>query len=115
MSGVIALLVALVSAIRKARSERQEERARTVGVRGFVHAHGGITIYVFKVARAISTLALLALYIVDAVRQQNLLNLLLCITYVRIPSRHHARIQSELIHSFTRLGLLSSPLLLMRH
>ncbi|VDB89909.1 unnamed protein product [Peniophora sp. CBMAI 1063] len=80
LSAVVSLVTAAITAIRRAR--RDEERTATVGVRGFVHQHGGITIYLFKLARAVTTFALLSLYVVDAVRRQELLNLLLGVTYL---------------------------------
>ncbi|KZV64704.1 hypothetical protein PENSPDRAFT_656364 [Peniophora sp. CONT] len=82
VSALVALGVAVVGAVKRVKGERAVEYAQAVGIRSFVHEHGGTVIYLFKVARAVSTLALFALYIVDLVQDRRLLNVLLCITYL---------------------------------
>lgn len=83
VSALVALGLALFSVVKRAKHEPQGDRAPAGGIRGFVSEHGGTTIYLFKLARAASTFAIFALYIVDLVREGELLNLLLSITYVR--------------------------------
>ncbi|KZV64708.1 P-loop containing nucleoside triphosphate hydrolase protein [Peniophora sp. CONT] len=80
VSAVLGLVFAVAGTIKRAGAKR--ERAQAAGIRGFVREHGDVVIYLFKVARAVSTFAVLALYVVDLVRERSLLNLLLSITYL---------------------------------
>ncbi|VDB89911.1 unnamed protein product [Peniophora sp. CBMAI 1063] len=74
ISAATALFVAVVNSQSK-KGSPDEERLSTVG-------QGDTTAYLFNIARVVSTLTLLALYILDVVRYSGILDLIVCSAYV---------------------------------